>query len=226
VRGQVPYRVLNFLTSYINYGGRVTDYIDLRTIDVIMKSFYNERIMEDGYRFDQDGVYYSIAFDENDPHSSYMEYIDMLPLVAGPGIFGLHDNANIACALNETFTIFDTVLSLQVGGAVGIRWAWAQHGRGAGCPVYQGQYPLSLEPPPVLCSHGIRPAGLMRGRVIRVLCGAGPRVVQGGHLAGGADRDRGQGHREPPQREGRLRHRAGAASAATPTQLIPLYQGR
>merc|ERR1711966_594827 len=37
----VPYKVLNFLTSYINYGGRVTDYIDLRTIDVIMKHFYN-----------------------------------------------------------------------------------------------------------------------------------------------------------------------------------------
>jgi dynein heavy chain len=52
---EVPYRVLNFLTSYINYGGRVTDYIDLRTIDVIMKSFYNEKILEDGYRFDKDG---------------------------------------------------------------------------------------------------------------------------------------------------------------------------
>merc|ERR1719502_1529076 len=38
---EVPYRVLQFLTSYINYGGRVTDYIDLRTIDVIMKHFYN-----------------------------------------------------------------------------------------------------------------------------------------------------------------------------------------
>jgi hypothetical protein len=27
----VPYRVIQFLTSYINYGGRVTDAIDLRT---------------------------------------------------------------------------------------------------------------------------------------------------------------------------------------------------
>jgi dynein heavy chain len=44
-----------------------------------------------------------------------MSYVDSLPLVAGPGIFGLHDNANIACALNETFSIFDTILSLQVG---------------------------------------------------------------------------------------------------------------
>lgn len=164
---EVPYRVLNFLTSYINYGGRVTDYIDLRTIDVIMKSFYNDKILEDGYRFDKDGcvthvflttlarafltthhvtmafhtihhvrplsppssrpnltpclplswlfrVYYSLPVDENDAHAGYMAYVDSLPLVAGPGIFGLHDNANIACALNETFSIFDTILSLQV----------------------------------------------------------------------------------------------------------------
>lgn len=41
---QVPYRVLSFLTSYINYGGRVTDYIDLRTIDVIMRNFYTARV--------------------------------------------------------------------------------------------------------------------------------------------------------------------------------------
>lgn len=34
-------QVLNFLTAYINYGGRVTDYTDLRTLDVIMKGFFN-----------------------------------------------------------------------------------------------------------------------------------------------------------------------------------------
>lgn len=36
--------MLNFLTSYINYGGRVTDYIDLRTIDVLMRTFYTPRV--------------------------------------------------------------------------------------------------------------------------------------------------------------------------------------
>eukprot|EP00501_MAST-03F_sp_TOSAG23-6_P002658 GSMAST32.ASY1.ANO1.2804.1 assembled CDS len=37
---EVPFKVLNIMTSYINYGGRVTDYIDLRTIDVILRRLY------------------------------------------------------------------------------------------------------------------------------------------------------------------------------------------
>ena len=32
------YSVVQFLTSYINYGGRVTDAIDLRTITAITRS--------------------------------------------------------------------------------------------------------------------------------------------------------------------------------------------
>ncbi|RYG66021.1 hypothetical protein EON64_10680, partial [archaeon] len=110
---EIPWKVLNFLTSYINYGGRVTDYIDLRTIDVIMKSFYNPGLLTEGYRFDRDGVFYSIDFDEEDPHASYIAYIETLPLVASPGVFGMHENAKIASANAEAFGMFEICLSLQ-----------------------------------------------------------------------------------------------------------------
>ena len=110
---EVPFDVLTMLTSYINYGGRVTDYIDIRTIDVIMRSFYNPGVMEDGYKFDPEGIYYSIGFDEANPHQSYVDYIETLPMTAGPAIHGMHENANIACANSEAFEMFDTILSLQ-----------------------------------------------------------------------------------------------------------------
>ena len=116
---ETPWKVLNFLTSYINYGGRVTDYIDLRTIDVIMKSFYNPALLEPGYRFDKEGIFYSLEFDPEDPHRSYLEYIDGLPLVASPGVFGMHDNAKIASANAETFSMFDICLSLEGAGGGG-----------------------------------------------------------------------------------------------------------
>jgi len=115
----IPFKVLIMLTSYINYGGRVTDYIDLRTIDVIMKHFYNPGVMEDGYKFDPDGMYYSIGFDETNPHQSYMDYIESLPMSAGPGIHGMHENANIACANSEALEMFETLLSLQASDSKG-----------------------------------------------------------------------------------------------------------
>jgi len=110
---EIPYRVLNFLTSYINYGGRVTDAIDLRTIDIIMKTFYCPEILEDDYTFDSEGVYFSAPIDEENAQKGYLDYIESLPLSASPSVFGLHENANIVCALDEAMTLFGTVLSME-----------------------------------------------------------------------------------------------------------------
>jgi dynein heavy chain len=110
---ETPYRVLIFLTSYINYGGRVTDYIDLRTIDVIMKQFYNPGVTTPGHKFCAGDLYYVITSDPEHPHKSYMDYIDGLPTNAGPEVFGMHSNANLTSAMAESFEIFETVLSLE-----------------------------------------------------------------------------------------------------------------
>jgi dynein heavy chain len=115
----IPYRVLCFLTSYINYGGRVTDYIDIRTCDVIMKSFYRPETLDTDYPFEPSGTYRSIDPDPEHPHQSYMDYIETLPLTAGPAIFGMHENANISCAFTEAFGMFDTLVALESSGGGG-----------------------------------------------------------------------------------------------------------
>lgn len=42
-----------------------------------------------------------------------MEYIRGLPINDTPEIFGLHDNANISFAQNETFSLLGAVVCLQ-----------------------------------------------------------------------------------------------------------------
>ena len=42
-----------------------------------------------------------------------MDYIESLPLNPEPEAFGLHANANIICAENETKEVFQTIMSLQ-----------------------------------------------------------------------------------------------------------------
>lgn len=44
---------------------------------------------------------------------SYLSYIRGLPINDTPEIFGLHDNANISFAQNETFALLGAVLRLQ-----------------------------------------------------------------------------------------------------------------
>lgn len=116
---EVPYKVLCVMTSMVNYGGRVTDDKDMRTIDVILENFFNSEILHDGYAFSSSGTYYSFTPDAKDPLASYLGYIDNLPINPEPEVFGMHDNANITCALAETFHTFDIILTLQPRAAVG-----------------------------------------------------------------------------------------------------------
>eukprot|EP01035_Chromulina_nebulosa_P016877 gene16877-22365_t len=50
------------------------------------------------------------------PIDSYIDYIDSLPLHAEPEVFGMHDNANITCAITEADNMFNIILSLQPRG--------------------------------------------------------------------------------------------------------------
>ena len=44
---------------------------------------------------------------------AFMDYIRQLPINDTPEIFGLHDNANITFAQNETFSLLNGILQLQ-----------------------------------------------------------------------------------------------------------------
>ena len=49
----------------------------------------------------------------------YLSYIRSLPINDTPEVFGLHDNANITFALNETSSLLGNILKLQPKTASG-----------------------------------------------------------------------------------------------------------
>lgn len=89
---EIPYKVLNFIGAEINYGGRVTDNKDSRLINTILRTYINQGILEDGFKFSESGFYYSPIAGEKE---EYIEYIKSLPLNPSPEAFGLHENAEI-----------------------------------------------------------------------------------------------------------------------------------
>jgi dynein heavy chain len=109
---EVPFEALIYMVAEANYGGRVTDTHDRITIDVILKDYYNEfMIKEENHKLCESGKYFVPA------DGSRQEYIDFIeekiPINDITEIFGMHDNAEITSAINQTNDLLDTALMLQ-----------------------------------------------------------------------------------------------------------------
>eukprot|EP00818_Percolomonas_sp_WS_P004771 CAMPEP_0117446884 /NCGR_PEP_ID=MMETSP0759-20121206/6580_1 /TAXON_ID=63605 /ORGANISM="Percolomonas cosmopolitus, Strain WS" /LENGTH=4305 /DNA_ID=CAMNT_0005239183 /DNA_START=148 /DNA_END=13065 /DNA_ORIENTATION=- len=106
----IPFKTLTYLTGECNYGGRVTDDHDRRTLNAILSDFYTEEILNEGYALDPEGKYF---VPPEGPHEAYSKYIETLPVNPPPSIFGLHDNANISKNQLESLELFNSALSTQ-----------------------------------------------------------------------------------------------------------------
>ena len=106
----IPYKTLNYIGAEINYGGRVTDDKDVRLIKTILKTYICREALRDGHSFSESGIYISPSAGKQE---DYIKYISGLPLNPSPEAFGLHENADITNAQNETRTLLETILSIQ-----------------------------------------------------------------------------------------------------------------
>mmetsp|Transcript_11712 Transcript_11712/g.17857 ORF Transcript_11712/g.17857 Transcript_11712/m.17857 type:complete len:183 (-) Transcript_11712:952-1500(-) len=95
----IPFKVLNFLGSEVNYGGRVTDDKDIRLIKSILQRFVRPDLLEVGFKYSDSGSYQTI---EPCTQEEYIKYIDGLPMVPHPEAFGLHENAEITTNQSAT----------------------------------------------------------------------------------------------------------------------------
>ncbi|EFJ31602.1 hypothetical protein SELMODRAFT_86461 [Selaginella moellendorffii] len=106
----VPFKALVYLTGECNYGGRVTDAHDRRTLMSLLAVLYTPEILEDDYAFSPSGIYYAPPDFEYD---EYIEHIKQFPLIASPEAFGLHENADITKDQQETDLLLSSILSTQ-----------------------------------------------------------------------------------------------------------------
>eukprot|EP00767_Chilomastix_cuspidata_P003879 gnl/Chilomastix_cuspidata/4008.p1 GENE.gnl/Chilomastix_cuspidata/4008~~gnl/Chilomastix_cuspidata/4008.p1 ORF type:complete len:4809 (-),score=800.22 gnl/Chilomastix_cuspidata/4008:14-12793(-) len=108
----IPWRALHYLIAEANYGGRVTDDWDRRVLRVYMSNIFCEQAArEDNYMLAPPLPEFYIP--PNGNISAYKEYIQTLPIVDPPGVFGQHPNADIASQITESRQLLQTLLALQ-----------------------------------------------------------------------------------------------------------------
>jgi len=104
----VPLVAIKYLAGECNYGGRVTDDWDRRTLNTLLERGYNNQVVEEDYWCFDEGNEYPRPPDGD--YDDYLKSCKSLPVVARPQVFGMNANADIAKDMNETTTLFNSIL--------------------------------------------------------------------------------------------------------------------
>ncbi|XP_048452578.1 dynein axonemal heavy chain 8-like [Rhincodon typus] len=112
----VSWNTIRYMLGEVQYGGRVTDDYDKRLLNCFCKVWFNEKMFDSKFSFYTDYIIPICASVE-----SYLEYIQTLPAVDTPQVFGLHPNADITYQSNTAAEILNTITNIQpkesAGGA-------------------------------------------------------------------------------------------------------------
>ncbi|KAJ1515292.1 Dynein heavy chain 7, axonemal [Coelomomyces lativittatus] len=107
----IPYAALIYLTGHCNYGGRVTDDKDRRTLLSLLSLYYNPAVIEgENVALSASGTY---RIPTSTKYQDCITYIKSLPLESKPEVFSLHENADISRNLLETENLLRCILLTQ-----------------------------------------------------------------------------------------------------------------
>eukprot|EP01138_Halocafeteria_seosinensis_P014623 gb/GECG01014928.1/.p1 GENE.gb/GECG01014928.1/~~gb/GECG01014928.1/.p1 ORF type:complete len:733 (+),score=87.59 gb/GECG01014928.1/:1-2199(+) len=109
----IPWGSLKYLIGDAMYGGRVSDDYDRRVLNTYLDEYMGDFLFDENQPF-----YFSRAdFDYDLPPwgsiDTYIEKVETLPLVSGPGVYGLHPNAEINYFTNAAKDLWRNLIDLQ-----------------------------------------------------------------------------------------------------------------
>jgi dynein heavy chain len=116
---ETPWEALKYLISQANYGGRVTDNLDRRLIQVYIAQFFNPDVT--GIQHYPLSELKTYTVPPPATLDTYKNIISDLPMEDDPRAFGQHPNAAIASQISNSLDLLSTLLNLAptTGGGGG-----------------------------------------------------------------------------------------------------------
>lgn len=106
------WETVRYMVCEIDYGGRITDDKDRRLFDAIGRQFLNDRVLHPNFEFYPN---YCIPRPPSSDEglSFYQEFVETLPDVESPELFGLHPNADLTFRMKESAEVLWKALDVQ-----------------------------------------------------------------------------------------------------------------
>uniref|UniRef100_A0A669P3A4 AAA+ ATPase domain-containing protein n=1 Tax=Phasianus colchicus TaxID=9054 RepID=A0A669P3A4_PHACC len=108
IKRGVNWSCVRYMLGEVQYGGRVTDDLDKALLNTFARVWFGEHMFSDKFCFYKDYV-----IPKGKTVEDYLQYIEQLPVIDTPEVFGLHPNADITYQTNLANETLNTIVSIQ-----------------------------------------------------------------------------------------------------------------
>jgi len=104
----VDWPTCNYMVCAVQYGGKITDSFDQHCFNTYGQAWLNSRCLESGFEF-----YKGYKVPVGQDIEVFRKYIETMPQVDNPELFGLHSNADLVFRTAQTTTVLSTILDIS-----------------------------------------------------------------------------------------------------------------
>ncbi|XP_067147242.1 dynein axonemal heavy chain 5-like [Apteryx mantelli] len=108
IKRGVNWSCVRYMLGEVQYGGRVTDDLDKALLNTFARVWFGEHMFSEKFCF-----YNGYVIPKGKTIEDYLQYIEQLPMVDTPEVFGLHPNADITYQTNMANKTLSTIVSIQ-----------------------------------------------------------------------------------------------------------------